>query len=310
MIFFFYGTNRYAVKKQLSQMQAAYVAKNGSDLGVERIEGSSLDPKRLSDLLLAVPFLANSRLVILDGLSANKPATEKALAMLDQIPDSTVAVFVEAEVDQRTSWYKTLKTKARVVVFEQLEGTKLSAWVASTVKASGGQIERSALVALLTACGSDQWRLTEEITKLVNYDPQITVESISLLVESTVEQSIFELVEAVTAGKTTKATTIYRELIRTRVSEYYILTMLQWQLRNLLSVKSGGSIPAVELAKMLKMSPYVVQKASQQARMLDVEDLESGFLATLDTEVYMKTGRPPVETLEQLIYQLCDLYGG
>ncbi len=285
-------------------MRQAFVAKNGADFGIEQLDGAGVDPKRLPELLQAAPFLANSRLVILEGLGKNKPATEVALTLLAKIPDTTVAVFADTEVDQRTSWFKILSTEAKVVKFDLLEGSQLSSWIKRTAEEQGGRIERPGVDALAAACGPDQWRLEQEIQKLVSYAPDITEETVKLLVETTVEQSIFELVEAITSGKTSKVLTMYRELIRQRVNEFYLLTMVQWQLRNLLSAKAGEGLSSSELAKRVKMSPYVAGKAQQAARRLSVEDLEAGFLTSLDAEVAMKSGRPQQASLEQLLYDL------
>ena len=56
------------------------------------------------------------------------------------------------------------------------------------------------------------------------------------------------------------------------------------------------------------MSPYVAGKAQQAAKRHRVEDLEAGFLASLDAEVAMKSGSPQQETLLQLIYDLANRF--
>jgi DNA polymerase III delta subunit len=72
MIFFFYGTNTYTLRQKLRQMTAAYLEKSGSDFGLERIDGQSVSADKLRSALQAAPFLANSRLVIIENLGKNK----------------------------------------------------------------------------------------------------------------------------------------------------------------------------------------------------------------------------------------------
>src|SRR6516225_8912730 len=102
MTLFFYGTNAYALRQQLQQMVVAYRKKAGSDYGLERIDGAAVKPRDLWAALQASPFLANSRLLIVEGVAGNKLVAEKLGDMLGKVPATTVVVFVEREVDRRT----------------------------------------------------------------------------------------------------------------------------------------------------------------------------------------------------------------
>ena len=53
----------------------------------------------------------------------------------------------------------------------------------------------------------------------------------ALLVVPTLNQSIFDLVEAMTAGRGKMAMGAYHELLAERTNEIYLLTMVIWQLR-------------------------------------------------------------------------------
>jgi DNA polymerase III delta subunit len=95
MTLFFYGPNVYALRVQLRQMTRAYLAKAQSDFGLERIDGSAVRAQDLTASLRAVPFMANSRLVIIENLAANKGFGGSFTKLLGQVPATTVAVFVE-----------------------------------------------------------------------------------------------------------------------------------------------------------------------------------------------------------------------
>src|SRR5476651_522291 len=99
MTLFFYGPNTYLMRRQIDQMVAGFIKKTGSDLGLERIDGSTAKPAQVRAALQATPFLSTSRLVIVDGLAANKVTFEKLSNPLELVPQTTVAVFVESAVD-------------------------------------------------------------------------------------------------------------------------------------------------------------------------------------------------------------------
>jgi DNA polymerase-3 subunit delta len=306
MTLFFYGPNTYALRRQLGQMTAAYLQKTGSDFGLERIDGAAVKVAELLAALRATPFLASSRLVVVEGVASNKVVGAKLGEMLRAVPDSTVAVFVERQVDQRTVAFRELSKADKVVKFEPLAGPKLTSWVRAEIGRLGGTAEAEALRELLELAGEDQWRLSEEINKLVNYAPEVTVESVRALVAPSVERSIFDLVEAMTAGRTADALRAYRALLMQKESDIYVLTMIQWQLRNLLLAKSAPpTMSPADLAKEVGISPYAAGKmAAAQGRMSE-EALREAYKAAADCEYDIKIGRTKSEAaVEQLIYRV------
>jgi DNA polymerase-3 subunit delta len=307
MTLFFYGSNTYALRKQLAQMVEAYRAKAGSDYGLERVDGATVKPRDLNATLQASPFLATSRLVIVEGLASNKSIGDKLAGIMAGVPDTTVAVFVDREVDQRTTVFRTLTKADKVMKFEPLSGPKLLGWVKAQIEAMGGSAEPAALRELVEMAGEDQWRLEGEVNKLVNYNAKVTVETVRELVAPSVERSIFDLVEAMAAGRTAAALTGYHGLLKQKESEIYILTMVQWQLRNLLLAKTAPNMPPAELAKAAGMSPYVAGKMMAAQSGLDEEMLKIAYKAAADCEYDIKSGRIKAEAaVEQLIYKVSD----
>jgi len=305
MIFFFYGPNTYAARQELQRMTDGYLKKVGTDFGLERLDGSGLTLKQLQSNLQASPFLATSRLVIIDGFGKMKVTGAELESMLAAVPATTVAVFYDAEVDQRTAYYKTIIKIARTVKFEAETGAQLVAWIAKETKRLGGSIDRTAAQALLDTAGEDQWRLSGGLSKLVSYQPAVTTETVKLLVVPQLNQTIFDLVEAMTAGRGKAALTLYHNLLAERTNEIYLLTMVIWQLRNLLLAKTSRGLSPNELAKAAGMSPYVAGKALTAARAYDETTLKQAFLAAAECEYKIKTGQiPPQPALEQLILEI------
>lgn len=307
MVFFFYGPNTYMLRQKLREMTRTYLEKTGSDMGLERLDGAAVTIDRLRSSLQAAPFLATSRLVIIEGLGKNKAVSAKIEQLIGLVPDSTVAVFVDPDADQRTVYFKELSKSAKAVSFEQLPLPKLGAWAQREIEALGGTVDRSSLNLLLEMTNGDQWRLSEELQKLVNYNATVTRDTVMLLVEAGLDQNVFDMVEAMSAGRPDDAVRTYRKLINAREDPFKILGMVEWQLRNLLLAKAGGQITQPELAKLGGMSPYVAGKMQTAARRHDLESLKAMFASAVDTEHLMKTGQVPPEVgLEQLVYRVAN----
>jgi DNA polymerase-3 subunit delta len=174
------------------------------------------------------------------------------------------------------------------------------------VERQGGKAEGAALRTLVELAGEDQWRLSEEINKLVNFAPEVTEQSVRELVVPSVERSIFDLVEAMTAGRTEVAIGVFAALLRQRESEMYVLTMIQWQLRNLLLAKTApAAMSPAELAKEAGLSPYVAGKMAVAQQALSEAALVQAYREAADCEFDIKTGRLKAEAaVEQLIYRV------
>jgi DNA polymerase-3 subunit delta len=307
MTLFFYGQNRYALRKQLGQMVEAYLAKVGSEFDLDRIDGDAVKAHELVAALQASPFLATSRLVIIDGVAANKAVTEKLAEIMGKVPVSTVAVFVERDVDRRTTVFRSLSRADKVVKFEPLSGPMLLGWIKAEVERLGGTVDPAAARELVDLAGEDQWRLDGEINKLVNYSPSVSAETVRALVTPSVERSIFDLVEAMTAGRGGAALSAYRALLEQKESEIYILTMVQWQLRNLLLAKTAPGLSPDELAQAAGMSPYVAGKMMAAQSGLSEGTLKASYVAAADLEYDIKGGNIKAEVgVEQLIYRVAD----
>lgn len=309
MILFFYGPNTYASRHKLQETISAYLKKTGTEMGVERIDGRVASLEQLVSSLQAMPFLASSRLVIVEDLGSNKKVAEKIQQLCELVPASTVAIFYESAVDQRTTYFKSLSKIARVAKFEMLSTSQLTAWIGQQVKAAGGEIERGAINKLIDLVGADQWRLYQEINKLVNYcaDKVISQEIVEEMVIGSEEQSIFDLVEAVVAGQQTRALKVYHSLLSSQANEIYILSMVIWQLRNLLLAKTAGAMSARELAAQTGLSPYVAEKAMSKRSTYSEEVLKSAFIESVDTDYAIKSGQGDARHLiEQLIYKIAE----
>lgn len=310
MILFFYGPNSFASRRKLQAVVATFLTKTKSDLGLERIEGANTTVPNLIASLQAVPFLSSSRLVIVEYLSSNKAVSGQIDKVVSDVPTSTVVVFYEKDIDKRSNYYKTLKAQAQAQEFNQLSPARLTQWITAEAKRLGGSIDRVAANELLTIVGEDQWRLEQELLKLVSYQPVVTKQTITELIEPARDDNIFALVDAVSSGNTQVAIDRYHDILAAGSGELYILSMITWQLRNLILAKASGGMSPAELARETGLSPYVASKASARQASFTLDQLKAAFLAAVDTEYKIKTGAgAPEELVELLIYEVSGVKG-
>ncbi len=311
MILFFYGANSFAARAKLGQLKAQYIAKNGNDFGLDQLDGERIKLQELIQQLQAVPFLATSRLIIIENLGKNKTVAEAILERLDDVPESTIVVLYDPEVDKRSKYFKTLSKLPRAAEFKPLAPPQLARWIEDQVIGLGSKIERPAVQELLNRCGDDQWRLQGEITKLATHSDMISKQDVEELVEVSEEQNIFAFLDSVMAGDLRASLGGLERLQTTGQNEMYILTMLLWQLRQVLLAKLSGTTNSNELAKKASLSPYAAGKAIVLARKVDEETLKDMYTACVDCEYGIKTGKgTPEELIEGLVITLCEKVRG
>jgi len=125
--------------------------------------------------------------------------------------------------------------------------------------------------------GNDLWQMNREITKLIHYQPKITSESIDLLVKPKIEPNIFQAIDALgEKNKKTALKLLYQHLEKGD-NEIYLLTMLAYQFRNLIKLKSliEQNTPYYNLAKKAKLHPFVVKKTSAQLKNFSLNELKN-----------------------------------
>lgn len=314
MILFFYGEDTYRLKQKLNRLKEKFISSSLGDTNLAILDGKTITFDEMARQILAVPFLAKKRLVIIENLmrDGKKSAQGRDLAkggeiqekmtdFLKKVPDSTVLVFVEEGApDRRTVLFRRLNRPGQAQEFKLLEGEALRRWLRQEVSVRGGEIDSSATNKLIEYVGSDLWRMKNEIDKLTAYSLQLTAKEVELLVAPQVQANIFELIEAVAAKMLQRGLRELYQLLQGGFSEIYIMTMIIYQYRNLLLAKDGQ-----ERASNPGLHPYVLRKITPLLGQYELEELKKIYEKLLSVEISIKTGKiEPRVALELLIFQL------
>lgn len=312
MILFFYGEETYRLKQKLNKLKEKFVSSSLGDTNLAILDGKTTPYNDINRQILAMPFLAKNRLVIIEDLlkEGNKENQEKVIDLLKKVPESTVLVFAEyGKVDKRSSLYKKLNKPGQAQEFKLLEEDALKRWIRAEVANRGGEIAPDAVVKLVEYVGSDLWRMSNEIAKLITYDRQITTDNIELLVQTQIQSNIFGLIDAVAAKAKKRAIKELYKLFGSGQAELYVLTMIIYQYRNLLIVKDAEIrwpyINKWALAKKIQLHPFVLDKTKALTPKYGLDDLKKIYGKLLSYESAVKIGKiKPRIALELLVFEL------
>ena len=260
-------------------------------MSVEQIDCEEENTKKITDALINLPFLVPEKLLILRNPSSNKQLVDVFTKIIPLIPDSTRVLIVENKLDKRSSFFKLLKSETEFKEFKEPDLPLLTRWLQDIVREKSGIISSTDSRLLIERVGLDQARLSNEVDKLMSYDSSITKETIELLVDRSIQSTIFELIENAVSGRADKALALYEEQKKLGVDAHQVIAMLAWQLHIIAIIKSSANIQKSDIATRAKINPYVLDKSMQLAKDIDFVDIKKHIqdLYDLDTKSKSKS---------------------
>ena len=277
-VYLLYGEEAFLKQSYKKKLRAAI---SGDDtMNYNYFEGKGLDVNELISLADTMPFFSERRLA----------------EYLPTMPDTTCIVFVEEAVDKRNKLYKKVKDLGHIAEMKRQDSAQLARWAATILAQNGRKITPSTMNLFLERVGDDMENIRMELEKLISYtmgSEVVTAEDVKVITTVQITNKIFDMVAAITAGKTKRAMDLYEDLLTLREPPMRILFLIARQFNQLLLVRelqaSGADRGTV--ASKLKVPPFVAGKLSSQAAAFTKEQLISYVQTCVDAEEAVKTGR-------------------
>ncbi|HSW85194.1 MAG TPA: DNA polymerase III subunit delta [Candidatus Saccharimonadales bacterium] len=299
MIITLTGSNSFAIDQMLKQSLEPFVA-SYSELAVERIDASEASPEKVNEAINALPFLSERKLIIIRSPSANKQFDEDFVKTYNLIPDSNDVILIEPKLDKRLTFYKFLKKNTEFYELNQPDQHDLSKWLHTTVKQQNGSISLENAMYLIQRLGHNQQLLSNEIDKLLLFDPKITRQNIDLLTDETPQSNIFQLIDAAFSGQRQQAMRLYKEQRALNVEPPIIIAMLVRQFIIVIIVKTAGNRSIDQIASDAKLNPFVVRKSRNIADKISLSELKNQIKKLLELDISIKRTNIDIDEALQL----------
>lgn len=307
MIIFLYGQDTYRSHQKLKEIVEYYKKIHKSGLNLRHFDGENLSFQDFKNETEVRSIFQEKKLIVLKDVFDNRDFQEEFLKQKGRFinSDNIILIYEKKELEKENPFLRFLKKKAKYQEFQSLEGQKLKNWVKKEIKdyqsscwrkTGLGQtkIEEKALGRLIDFIGNNLWQMSNEIKKLVNYKNKgvIKIEDVEALVRSKIELDIFRTIDAIALRNKKRALELLRKHLEKGDAPLYLLAMINFQLRNLLTVKSGARLNA---------HPYVVKKTTQQARNFSLGELKKIYQKIFQVDLDIKTGKVEPETALDLL---------
>ena len=317
-----HGEDEFTRSETLVDFRRRLGGSETADLNTTVFDGRKLTLGELRHACDAVPFLADKRLVIVQGLLSNLTARrgsqlpdrkrERLDALVDYLPNlppTTRLVLVEDRALPSSHPVLRLarqEERGYVKRFDPPDDRSLPQWIRRRAEKHGGSLEPRAAHRLASVVGADLRLLDQEIDKLVTFsggERAVTAEDVETLVPYSQEAVIFDMVDALGHRDGSTASKTLHRLLEEGEHPLGLLGMIIRQFRLLIqvkSLKSDGTSPR-EVAKTLGIHPFPARKLHNQAAHFTSGQLEKVYRHLSEVDVEIKTGKIEAEVALDLL---------
>ena len=271
--------------------------------GLEDLNRTLMEAPETDQIISAaetLPFMADRRLIIVrnhPALAGRVEADERLTEYLPAVPASAVLLFYcTQKPDGRKKLYSAVKKLNGIVIFSPMRDRELTSFVTSAFKDLGKECDERTADFLIFTCGSDTGLLLTEIAKVAAHAgdaPAVHPDSVRAVATPSTECTVFQMVDAVVAGQSSRAFLLLRSQLLAGTDRMYILSMLLRQFRLLqhIRIMQYEKRSAADIRAALGVPSFAVDQYIRQAAGWSNGQVKSAVSICFDTEYAVKSGR-------------------
>ena len=287
------GEEEYLKLNYKRQMIQAIAGTDTMNLAM--YEGKGIDINEVIDSADTAPFFAEHKLIVIENSGLFKSGGEELAEYMKQIPETTIFLFVEQDVDKRSKMYKAVKNAGYICEIGRQTEATLAQWAAGLFAADQKRITKSTMSYLIANVGTDMEVLSREIDKLISYAwdrNTITVEDIDAVCIKQITVRIFDMIDAISVKNQKKTLDSYYELIAEKEPPMRILFMIGRQFNLMLQAKdlSARGMSRGEVAKAMGVQDFIAGKCMNQSRNFSGRELKMALAESVKTDEMIKSG--------------------
>ena len=293
-VYLLYGEESFLKNSYKNRLKEAIAG--GDAMNISSFEGKGADLDEVIRLADTMPFFAEKRLIIIEDSGLFGSTADVLVNYLPSMPDTTVLLFVESEVDKRGRLFKKVKELGYAAEMTRQDASQLARWAGGILAKEGKKITARTMDVFLSMTGDDMEHIRTELEKLISYTmgrEVITEEDVRAVCTVQVTNRIFEMVSAIVNRDTRKAMDLYEDLLTLKEPPMRILFLIARQFNQILQVKemAAKGLDKGAIASRLKMQPFLVGKTMPQARRFSREQILSYVNECVEAEEAVKSGR-------------------
>lgn len=335
MLHIFHGPDSFSRTEALEALKRELDRDRMLASNTDRLDGKTLTYAHLTMICDAMPFLAEHRLIIVEGLLARAggraggarrrgggpalPAEWGDLPeYLGRMPPTTALVLVDGEVAPGNVMLEALAPLGRSRNFPKLPARALEGWLGERAKRARIELEPAAVRLLAESVSGDLgedgqwhglWGLAGDLEKVALYAGRraVTADDVRALVAGAADTNIFAFVDAVVERKGREAMARLAELLAAGQPPPVLLTMLVRGFRQiaLWSDLAAAGVRQDEIARRLNLREWQSGRLRAQAGRYRPAQVAAAYERLLAADRSVKRGESDEQAaLELLVAEL------
>jgi len=328
MIIFLYGQNTFASQQKLQDMKTKFVKdvdKEGNSIKI--IDGLSTSAQEVFQSLSDGSLFSSKKLIIIKNISANKDknifkSLRDYFKKEEKSENENIIIFIDEHSGEKMGrnvlWQYLLKQRF-VQSFHPLDTAQLNNWIANRAEELDMTLSFNQVAKIASNFSGNLWQTDSELKKIAYYrrglkedrskNEKIVIkdEDLNNMPNGKINENIFALSDAIANRNKKLALSLLEKELDAKMAETYLLHMIVRQFRILLQVRQAldTGLGKEQMASVLKLHPYVLQKSMQQAGSFSLNFLKDIFLKLIEIDKNIKTGKAEFKvSMELLITKL------
>lgn len=294
-VYLLYGEEEYLKNQYKNRLKQA-ILPDGDTMNFSLYQGKGINARQIIEQAETLPFFAEHRLILVEQSGFFKNACPELAEYLPQLPEETIVLFVENEVDKRGKMFKAVKQKGRVVELGRQDERTLQAWVLGTLKRQQKSITGDALQLFLEKAGDDMENISNELEKLLSYTygkNAIEKADVQAICTETTENRIFDMIRALAERRQKEALDLYYDLLSLKEPPMRILFLIARQFNQMLLLKDlrEQGLDGAAAASKAGLAPFIARRSMAQAERFEKAELLAAVEDCVSAEEAVKTGR-------------------
>ena len=307
-VYLFYGEEEY-LKDYYTKALCRALGLEDDAMNLHRWQGKDVDVSAVIEQAMTMPFFADHRLILIGNSGLFQKGGQEMAAALPALPEETILVFSEEEVDQRSKLFLTVKSIGFPMKFDHPNQSSLMNLVVKRLDREGKKIRNSAMQLFLERVGDDMTYITLELEKLLGYTygrEAISREDVEAVICVQTENRIYEMIDAVAVKQQDKALRLFYDLLQLKVSAYSILAGIARQFRQIMVVQDlrEQGFDQNAIVQKTGIRDFIVRKNLRQATHFTPAQVRQILETCAWAEQAGKTGRmQDVKAVELVLVQ-------
>jgi len=316
------GQDEFRISERISQIKLTVTPQEVRDINITNLDGNLVNIEELFASVATIPFMADKRLVIVEGLLNKLGGTRKTGSsesgsmewsdfptLFAGMPETATLLLVEEAYSPSGKIVSQILKQSKVEKFPALRYRELIDWINGRCSLLGVELESQAISLLADSVGNELRLIDSELKKMKTYSQGnlITASDVRLMVPYVRQQNVFRVVDAVIEGRTSDALSASANLINLGESPSAIVRMIERQIRFLFNTKYliSQKTPTSDIGRRINLSGYPLRKTLEMEKKISQAKILDMHGKLLESNIRVREGRlTEQESFDLLIAEL------